>query len=271
MLLIRKGCWRAKEQPEHHSGKKAASNWICNRLQKKIASLERDKYSLSWNNCKGSNAELLWAIWAWRAGRTGASLGQWSWGTTGYSQEAHKGKPRSRVAAQSSALPQDAFRRHNPEDAQRRGAAGRRGTAPAGCEHPVQRWEPAAASHHKPLLWPSRTQPRPRDGIHALHWPAPATGMAGRKTPAGLTQKAGGETSGNGPCVGSGGRVHINKRSQEDLVEEIRSPSPLNSGSFQMGNWNETLFLKCSGTFWISLVFISCGSAQKKYINLQLF
>lgn len=149
MLLIRKGCRRAKEQPEHHSGKKAASNRICNRLQKKIASLERDKYSLSWNNCKGSNAELLWAIWTWRAGRMGASLGQWSWGTTGYSQGAHKGKPRSRVAAQSSALPQDAFRRHNPEDAQRRGAVGGRGTAPSGCEHPVQRWEPAAASHHK--------------------------------------------------------------------------------------------------------------------------
>lgn len=63
--------WELKNRWEYRSRKKVISNWTRNCLQAKITSLVRDKCSLSWNNCKGSNTEVLKRIWTQITSRGG--------------------------------------------------------------------------------------------------------------------------------------------------------------------------------------------------------
>lgn len=112
----------------------------------------------------------------------------------------------------------------------------------------------------------SNSAPSMRWDSHPM---AGTMGKVGGKSPRGLSQKAGGKTSGNRPSMGSQEWIHSNKRSQEHLVggekkkERIKGALPPQFWQFPDGKlkWN---FFECSETFWTSLVFISYGSAQKK-------
>lgn len=138
--------WELKNRWEYRSRKKVISNWTRNCLQAKITSLVRDKCSLSWNNCKGSNTEVLKRIWTQITSRGGGGsistaiiLGAWGRKANSTSRLWQPSVEPGTHCCLHTALP----------------------TVQAGVAHRCQ------SAGAKKAIAP--TQPHPWDGIHTPH------------------------------------------------------------------------------------------------------
>lgn len=120
------------------------------------------------------------------------------------------------------------------------------------------------------LRQPRHTQPHPQDGIHTLCSPCQRQGPWVGKHLGVCPERWVGKHLGIDPLGVREGQFAATKDLKRILWKN-KEPFPPQFWQFPDGKLKWNFFFKCSETFWTSLVFISYGSAQKKYINLWLF